>query len=60
MVEKEDYTQENMWKNQCHELYGKILSGKFQHYCPDNKFLPTDETVPAFKDCKCSFEDWRE
>lgn len=44
------------WEEDCQHHYGKVLTGKYSHWCPDWDYLPIDETVHEFEYCKCEFE----
>lgn len=44
------------WIDDCIEFYGKVLTGKFAHWCPEWDGLPIDETCPEFKVCTCYSE----
>lgn len=36
----------------CMKYRGRLLTGKYRHWCPDWDFLPIDETCPEFP-CGC-------
>lgn len=44
------------WEADCLRWRGKILTGKFCHWCFDWDSLPVDETTPEFEGCFC-FDD---
>ena len=41
------------FEEDCIKYYGKILTGKYKHYCYDWDFLPIDETCQEFSCCNC-------
>ena len=45
------------FEQDCIEHYGKILTGKFKHYCCGFDYLPIDETCFEFELCLCDFGD---
>ena len=38
---------------------GRVLTGKYAHWCPEWDDLPMDETCPEW-DCGCGFKDWKD
>ncbi len=44
----------------CLQIYGKTLHGKYKHYCPEFDFLPIDETCFEYEYCLCEWEDTNE
>jgi hypothetical protein len=46
------------WEQDCLHWHGKILIGKFAHWCPDFDDLPIDETMEMeWQICTCEQED---
>lgn len=43
------------WKLDSYRWRGRVLTGKFGHWCPDWDFLPIDETCPEWP-CVCAKE----
>jgi hypothetical protein len=42
------------WEAMCHKYRGRILTGKYAHFCYDWDMLPVDETTPdEFECCTC-------
>lgn len=41
------------WIEDCLKFHGKILTGKFAHWCPEWDDLPIDETCGEFEVCTC-------
>lgn len=35
------------------QIYGKVLTGKYKHYCAEFDYLPIDEHSFEFKFCLC-------
>lgn len=46
-----EFSQE--WKDECLKYYGRVLTGKFAHWCWDWDQLPIDETCREFEVCCC-------
>jgi hypothetical protein len=44
------------WIEDCNHWWGKVLTGKKAHWCPDWDDLPIDETCDEIKCCLC-YED---
>lgn len=44
------------WEADCLRWWGRILEGKFRHWCPDWDYLPIDDTVKEFECCTCNKE----
>ena len=44
------------WERDCERFFGKVLLGKYGHWCPDWDYLPIDETVDEFECCTCNKE----
>lgn len=40
------------WKRDCLKWRGKVLTGKYKHWCNDWNGLPVDETTPEWP-CAC-------
>ncbi len=47
--------QSKEWKEDCMKWRGRVLTGKYWHWCQDWDFLPVDETTPEWEGCSCSF-----
>ena len=47
----------NQFDEDCKHFYGKPLTGKYKHYCPDFDYLPIDETCSEFEYCLCEWEE---
>ena len=45
------------FEEDCLHHHGKILTGKFKHYCFDFDMLPVDETCSEFQYCNCFDEE---
>lgn len=45
------------WKEDCIHHHGKVLTGKYSHWCPEFDYLPIDETCIEFEYCLCEFEE---
>ena len=41
------------WRSNSRHQHGRVLTGKFCHYCPEWDFLTVDETVPEWEACVC-------
>ena len=48
------------FEEDCIHHYGKILTGKYRHYCPEFDFLSIDDTCFEYEFCICEFEDENE
>jgi hypothetical protein len=46
------------WAEDCLAFWGKILTGKYGHWCDDWDYLPIDETCDEFDACHCVFEGY--
>lgn len=45
------------WEADCMKWRGRVLTGRFAHWCYDWDGLPVDETTPdEFECCGCTFE----
>jgi len=44
------------FEQDCLPFWGKVLTGKYRHYCDEFDGLPIDETCFEFQFCLC-FED---
>lgn len=48
------------WAAECIRWRGRVLTGRFAHWCHDWDLLPVDETTPnEFDCCHCYGEDQR-
>ena len=45
------------WIEDCNHHHGRLLTGKFAHWCPDFDYLAIDETVDEFQYCQCEWEN---
>lgn len=43
------------WIDDCMRWYGKVLTGKKAHWCPDWDDLPIDADSSEFECCTCEF-----
>lgn len=41
------------WEIDCLHWHGRILTGRYQHWCCDWDDLPIDDTCEEFKACTC-------
>lgn len=41
------------WIDDCMHFWGKVLDGKYAHWCPEWDELPIDETCKEFENCIC-------
>lgn len=41
------------WIDECTKWCGRVLTGKYSHWCPDWDFLPIDETRDEWP-CVCA------
>lgn len=48
---KKPYSKD--WEEDCMHYWGKVLTGKYAHWCYDWDGLPVDETCEEFKACCC-------
>jgi len=44
------------WEDECMKWRGRVLTGRYAHYCFDRDGLPVDETCPEW-DCGCRWEE---
>jgi hypothetical protein len=42
-----------IWVEQCRFWRGRVLTGKYAHWCADWDNLPVDETTPEWSTCTC-------
>lgn len=47
---------ERQWTHDCMKWRGRVLTGRFRHWCHDWDLLPVDETTPDEFDCCHCFE----
>jgi hypothetical protein len=47
------------WVMDCRDYRGRVLTGRFGHYCPEHHEQPVDETCPEWP-CPCAAELQRE
>lgn len=45
------------WEQDCLRYGDRVLTGKYQHWCPDWDGLPIDDTVSEFDCCTCPKEE---
>ena len=55
MTEQMDVTDPE-WVHDCLKWRGKVLTGKYAHWCEEWDCLPVDETTPEFP-CLCFSDD---
>jgi len=48
----------NDWKEDCLHFWGKVLTGKYCHWCADWDYLSLDETCHPFAYCNCERDEW--
>jgi hypothetical protein len=41
------------WIDDCLRWRGKVLTGKYAHWCHEWDSLPVDETTPEWPTCTC-------
>jgi hypothetical protein len=41
------------WAEDCLKYYGKVLTGKYRHWCYEWDELPIDDTCEEFECCIC-------
>jgi hypothetical protein len=41
------------FEQDCMQMYGKLLTGKYKHYCCEWDYLPIDETCYEYFACMC-------
>jgi len=41
------------FEEDCIKTYGRVLTGKYKHYCAEWDYVPIDETFPEFEVCHC-------
>lgn len=41
------------WERDCKRWHGRILTGRYKHWCPDWDELPIDETCSEMECCTC-------
>ena len=46
----------NEFEQDCMHFHGKVLTGKYKHYCQDFDYLPIDETCSEYQYCLCEWE----
>lgn len=51
-----DLLESRDWIEDCEHHHGKVLTGKYAHWCPDFDYLPIDETCFQFEYCNCEWE----
>jgi hypothetical protein len=44
------------WRTDCIHYWGRTLTGKKGHWCPEWDYLPIDDTCQEFEHCLC-FDD---
>lgn len=45
------------WIEDSMHHHGKVLTGKYAHWCPEFDYLPIDESCFEFEYCLCEFEE---
>lgn len=43
------------WEDDCMEWHGRVLTGKFQHWCDDWDYLPIDTSCEEINICLCTW-----
>jgi hypothetical protein len=46
----------NVWRDDCLEWRGRILEGRYAHWCPEWDDLPVDETCDEWP-CDCGIQE---
>jgi hypothetical protein len=41
------------WEEDCLKYHGRVLTGKYQHWCADWDDLPVDDTCAELQACTC-------
>jgi hypothetical protein len=41
------------WNEDCLRWRGRVLTGKYKHWCNEWDGLPVDETTPEWPTCTC-------
>lgn len=41
------------WRTASRHEHGRVLTGKFAHWCPDWDYMTIDETTPEWEACTC-------
>jgi hypothetical protein len=52
----DERSQTTEWEQECLKWRGRVLTGRYAHYCFDWDGLPVDETCPEW-DCGCRWEE---
>jgi hypothetical protein len=45
------------WEKKCLRYHGRVLVGRYPHYCAEWDELPIDETCPEFESCICHIRE---
>lgn len=48
------------WEDDCMHFHGKVLTGKYSHWCPEFDYLPIDENCYEFDYCTCDKGDFKD
>ena len=56
MSEREGYSFPQDWIEDCQQWRGRLLTGRYAHWCMEWDDLPIDETCPEWP-CGCGIED---
>jgi hypothetical protein len=51
-LKDEDFVK--IWVKDCYRWHDRLLTGKYQHYCPEWDYLPIDDTCMEFEVCTCN------
>ena len=46
------------WEEDCISCWGRVLTGKYAHFCSDWDYLTLDETCHPFMYCNCEYTEW--
>lgn len=46
------------FEQDCISCWGRVLTGKYAHFCNDWDYLPIDETCHPFAYCNCDYIEW--
>lgn len=51
MLDENGEEIKSKWEEDCQRYWGRVLTGRKRHYCPDWDYLPIDETTPTEMAC---------
>ena len=46
------------WEEDCISCWGRVLTGKYSHWCNEWDYAPIDETCHPFVYCICDSNEW--